>query len=190
MKVPRRPFDQRTLQLTPMKLVNSRKAVSTIIATILTINIAVLTGVIVFAWGQGVIGSFTAQSGRYFETQGDTMREKILLVNLRYVASSYYQLNITVRNVGYIEARVTEIYLNDTAVLPQMISGALNKAWRNDGTIVQAKAGKYVIPVGDAVTFGFASITWPTQPKTGCPLRAVVATDRGTRAYEEWGVTG
>jgi hypothetical protein len=172
-----------------MRLAKSEKAVSTVIATLLMINIAFVTGVMVFAWGQGLIGSFTAQSGTYFLMQGEAIREKILVVNLRYNSSvsipPRWELNITVRNVGYIEAQVAEIYLNDTKVLSQ-----LDKAWRNDGTFVPAIRGKYLIPVGDAVTFAFATYPQSPKPKVGCPLRVMVATDRGTRAFEEWGVTG
>jgi hypothetical protein len=111
------------------RVFRSKKALSTVISTILMINIAFATGILVYAWGQGMIGSWTAQSGIYFQTQGEAMREKILLVDLRYNATfPYYKLNMTVRNVGYIEARVTAIYLNDTHFLPQMINNALNKA--------------------------------------------------------------
>ncbi len=168
-----------------MKLVNSRKAVSTVIATILMINIAFVTGVLVFAWGQGVMGSFTAQSGTYFLTQGEVMQEKILMVDLRYLPSPpyQYQFNITVRNVGHIEARVAEIYLNDSKVLSQV-----SLAWRNDGTLVSAAAGKYLIPVGDAVTFAFISYPQSPKPNIGNRLHVLIASERGTRAFEEWGV--
>ncbi|MCJ7505696.1 hypothetical protein MUP05_04425 [Candidatus Bathyarchaeota archaeon] len=170
-----------------MRLAKSEKAVSTVIATLLMINIAFVTGVMVFAWGQGLMGAFTAQSRVYFLTQGEAIREKILLVNLRYLTSLpyQYQLNITVRNVGYIEARVAEIYLNDTKVLSQV-----SLAWKNDGTLVSAIAGKYLIPVGDAVTFAFASYPQSPKPNVGSRLGVVAATDRGTRAFEEWGVAG
>jgi archaellum component FlaF (FlaF/FlaG flagellin family) len=167
------------------RFLTCKRALSTVISTIIMINIAFVTGILVYAWGQGVLGSWTAESGIYFEIQGEAMREKILLVNLRYSQSAYYQLNMTVRNVGYIEARVADIFLNDTKVLSQV-----SLVWKNDGTLVSAKSGKYLIPVGDAVTFAFTSITPPPTLVSAKLMRVVVATDRGTRAYEEWSVIG
>lgn len=172
-----------------MRLSGSRKAVSTVIATILMINIAFTTGILVFAWAQGLFGSWSSTGGVYFQTKGESIEETVAFVNLRFVSNAYYKLNITVRNIGHRDTWIASIYLNDTSVMSQV-----SLAWNNDGATVSAigsglHAGKYHIPCGDGITFAFRSITSPII-SNGNLLLIVVATERGNQVAQQWKATG
>jgi len=175
-----------------MRLAGSRKAVSTVIATLLMINIAFTTGILVFAWAQGVFGSWASTSGMYFQTKGEDIEEAIALVNLRFLApasSVTYTLNITARNIGHRDVWIASIYFNETNVMSQV-----SLAWNNDGATVSAigsglHAGKYHVRCGDGITFAFGSITAPVI-SNGNLLSVVVATDRGNQVSQQWKVTG
>ena len=172
-----------------MRIAKSRKAVSTVIATILMINVALVTGVLAFAWAQGLFGSWASKSGAYFQSRGESMEENLVLVNIRFDSASYYKLNLTVRNIGERDAWIASVYLNNTDVTSQ-----ISWAWNNDGATVWAAGigphyGRYGLKPYDAITFAFRSITSPVFTK-GNLLIVVVATERGTHALEQWKVAG
>jgi FlaG/FlaF family flagellin (archaellin) len=179
-----------------MRLAKSEKAVSTVIATLLMINIAFTTGVLVFAWAQGLFGSWASTSGVYFQTKGESIEEDIALVNLRFLspAPNVHTLNITVRNIGHRDVQIASIYLNNTNVISQVSQSC--KPWNNIGATVPMitsgpQAGTYLIASGDAVTFAFVTVTGlESELRNGGKLTVVVATQRGSRAVQQWETSG
>ena len=113
------------------------------------------------------------------------MEEAITLVNLRFDSNAYYKLNITVRNIGHRDVWIASVGLNGTNVVSQV-----SLAWNNDGVTVSVTgsglhAGTYHLISGNAITFAFRSITTPVF-SNGNLLVVVVATEKGTRAVEQW----
>jgi FlaG/FlaF family flagellin (archaellin) len=172
-----------------MRLLRSRKAVSTVIATVLLVNIAVVTGVLLYAWAQGMFGAWAANSELYFQSRGESLEEILALENMRFDPNAEYKLNITVRNVGKRDLYVAAIYLNNTNMI-----GKVSLAWNSVGTTVPPETGglhkgAYHILIGDSVTFAFADLTGLSLDSRDL-LTVVVTTDRGTRVAQEWEASG
>lgn len=167
----------------------SKRAISAVIATLLMINIALVLGVLVYAWASGLFGAWLAGSETYFQSRGEAMEEAIALENLRFDAdAANYKFNLTVRNVGKRDVWIAAIYLNGTNVVSQV-----DLAWNSVGELVMAEsgglhAGAYHLLVGDSITFAFAEA--PISFEEGDLLSVVVATDRGTRVAQYWEASG
>ena len=56
-----------------LKLFKNKKAVSTVISTLLMINVAIVSGVLVYAWTQGILGEYTSGTTSYFHERGETL---------------------------------------------------------------------------------------------------------------------
>ncbi|MEM2902604.1 MAG: archaellin/type IV pilin N-terminal domain-containing protein [Candidatus Bathyarchaeia archaeon] len=172
-----------------MRFFKSKKAVSTVIATVLLINIAVVAGVLLYAWAQGMFGAWASSSEIYFQGQREALEEILALENMRFDPDAAYKLNITVRNVGKRDVYIVAIYLNNTDV-----TGEVSLAWNSVGEIVSPETqglhkGAYHILIRDSVTFAFKDLPSLTIEE-GDLLTVVVTTDRGTRIAQEWEASG
>lgn len=170
-----------------MRLIRSKRAVSNVIATILLINIAVASGVLLYAWANGMFSAWIEGSKLGFQSRGERMDENISLENIRYhnATDSTYKFNITVRSVGSRDVWVAAIYLNASNVFDQV-----DWVWNSDGDTVTKvvsgglHAGTYHLVIGDSLTFTFDEVTPSFQE--GDMLVVVIVTERGSRIVQDW----
>ena len=135
-----------------MKL-RSRRAVSTVIATLLMINVALVLGVMAYLYSQNMMGTLTSNYNIYLERQRQAMQERISIVNVRFNDSTNapYKFNITVVNSGSRQVSIAAIYLNGSDIL-----SGVTKIWNRNAVEIPISA-TYQIVVGDMVTFAFDS---------------------------------
>src|SRR4030042_921554 len=159
-----------------LKSFRNKKAVSTVIATLLMINVAVVSGVLVYTWTQGVLGEYTSGATSYFHDRGETMREKIAMENLRYENTTNYKLNKTIRNTGTKDVWIAAIYVNGTNI----ISG-VNATWDGNQTVSPVD-GKYHLLVAHALTFAFSDPGYNQDDI----MPVTVVTSEGCKISEYW----
>lgn len=165
----------------------SKRAVSTVIATVLMINVALVSGILVYSWANGLFGKWTAITRTDFQLRGEMMEEAIALVNVRFDSEATYKLNITIVNVGQRDAWIASIYLNGSNLISQT-----SLAWDSRGIIVAqgngSHVGTYHLLVGSSVTFAFRQV--PPSLSQGRLLSLAVTTTRGSRVVQEWKISG
>ena len=83
------------------RMLNNKKAISPILATLLLIVIAVAAIVVTYAWITTYMGNTTQQAGVLLKPE-----------NIRWTSSSTI---ITVANTGTGDTRITRVYIGDTA---------------------------------------------------------------------------
>jgi len=143
-----------------MRMIGNRRAVSTIVATILMINLAIVMGGIMVAWAMGLIGTYQGGTQIQYMLMGEKAQEAIVVENVWLQGGT--SIKVFVRNVGSREAVIKAVYVNGTSVnpspsLPQTlyVSGNLTL------TISKSHNAKY-------------------------PQLIVVTTARGNQARGEW----
>ncbi len=171
-----------------MKKRRAKKAVSTVLATILMINTAVVAGVLLYTWSQGLFGSWLENNKIFFTNREESMDEILILENMQFNNQTTYKFNVTARNVGSRDVWISSIYLNNTNVMSQV-----DLAWNSTGGIVQPKSsglhsGYYHLVVGESLTFSFDEVT--PSVETEDLLEIIITTDKGTRVIQDWEVTG
>jgi archaellum component FlaF (FlaF/FlaG flagellin family) len=163
-----------------LKLLSNKKAVSTTISTLLMINVAIVSGVLVYAWTQGILGEYTSGTTSYFHERGETMREKIAMENFRYDEnSSNYKMNLTVRNIGSKDVWISAIYVNGTDVI-----SLINATWDGNQTVTPVD-GEYHLLVSHTLTFAFAD---PGYNQNDI-MHVSVVTSEGCKVDEYWKAT-
>jgi len=150
------------------------KAISTIVATILTINMAIVMGGVMVAWSSGLTGSYQGGAQVQYMLMGEKMQEAIVIENVWFVTSLPFPfppgmyIEVFVRNVGVREAKLASLYVNGLSCLVFVVDPPLSP-W------------PYTLPVGDRVTLGTFWIWF-----SGTSYRIVVTTARGNQARGEW----
>ena len=169
----------------------SKRAVSTIVATIIMVNIAVVLGVTAYLYQQNMLGTMIANYGLYVDRNKAMMRERINIVNIRFDDTvAEYNLNLTVLNSGSKEVWIAAIYLNDTNIMDALHEDPSNP-WNNAGDPPQTNAkDEYLLVIGESLTFSFEnSLITPLFPEPiadgSLQSFTVVAAD-GVKAQEEW----
>jgi archaellum component FlaF (FlaF/FlaG flagellin family) len=163
----------------------SKKAVSTIVATVIMVNIAVVLGVTAYLYQQNMLGVMIGNYGLYVDRNSNMMQERISIVNIRYTDRSVDtgKLNITVLNSGSRHVNISAIYLNGTDIMNEV-----EYVWNGVGTNQSSPSqGTYLITVGNSSTFAFKKdgVT-VSNIKFGCTQSIVVVTVDGVKASEEW----
>jgi len=138
-----------------------RKAISTIVATILTINMAIVMGGIMMAWAMGLIGSYQGGTQVQYMLMGEKAQEAIVVENVWLQSGT--TIKVFIRNVGTREAVIKAVYVNGTSVNP---SPSLPQT----------------LPVLGNLTLTISPISY--NPKYAQLI--VVATARGNQARGEW----
>jgi hypothetical protein len=146
-----------------MKVLDKRKAVSTIVATILMINIAIGMGALYFLWTSGLM---TTAMGRAQTQYGllEESRDEAIVIENAWLFWNGTRMRIFVRNVGIRQAVVQAVYVNGTSV---STSPALPRT----------------IYVSGNVTFLISFVT-PYNPRYVQSI--TVATAGGNQAKGEW----
>ena len=161
----------------------SGRAINTIIATIILVNIAVVLGVTAFLYQQNILGVLMGNYEIYIDRNKVMMQERINMVNIRYDETNPYRLNITVVNSGSRHVWIATIYLNGTSIMNEIFA-----VWNSTGASKSPNTrGEYLIVVGDSLTFSFQ----PGGGKVGSIAYGrvqsfIVVTTNGIKAQEEW----
>jgi len=142
------------------------KAVSTIVATILTINMAIVMGGVLIAWAMGLIGSYQGGYQIQYMLMGEKMQESIVIEHAWFITGPPKNITIFVRNVGAREAKLVALYVDGVSYNP-------------NGT---ASPWSYSLPVGRKVVLWTTGVSWVS----GTKYLIVVATAKGNQARAEW----
>jgi archaellum component FlaF (FlaF/FlaG flagellin family) len=132
----------------------SKRAVSTVIATLIMIDVAVALGVMAYLYSQNMLGTLSSNYNIYFERNKQIMQKRVSMVNVRFQDTGAYKFNITIVNSGSIHVSVAAIYVNGSDILPY-VSDAWNFTSPTTKVRVPSPNGQYLIAVGDGVTFAF-----------------------------------
>jgi len=138
------------------------RAISTIVATILTINMAIVMGAVLWVWGTGLLGTYTSGTGVQYMLLEERKEEAIVIENVWFESGT---ITVFVKNIGTRDAKITTIYVQGTPFTSYNTSLSLPKS----------------INVGERLAFKI-STTWTS----GVSYRIVVATARGNQARGDW----
>jgi FlaG/FlaF family flagellin (archaellin) len=96
------------------KLLN-KKGVSTIIATLLTINIVIVLFVIVLSVSLPSLGLMQSQAQGWYLSKEDSSRERLSLEMIYFNSTEPKTIVMYVRNIGEIDVEISHIYVNGTS---------------------------------------------------------------------------
>lgn len=104
----------------------NKKAVSTIVATILMINVSVVMGIGYWLWASGMLSTFMSQSQLQYTLLEERKDEVIVIENVVFKGGATKTIVVFVRNVGTREAVIKAVYVSGAAVtttpsLPQTV---------------------------------------------------------------------
>jgi flagellin-like protein len=91
-------------------MIEKKKAISPIIATVLMINISVAMGVIYVLWANGTLGAYVSRSLLYFGSLEENREEDLALERVWFLSTN--KTLVTVRNIGVRDLNITTIYVN------------------------------------------------------------------------------
>ncbi len=140
----------------------ARSGISTIVATILTINMAIVMGAVLWAWATGLLGTYTSGTGVQYMLLEERKEEAIVVENVWFESG---KITVFVKNIGTRDANITTVYIQGTPFTAYNTSLSLPKQ----------------IYVDQRLAF-IISKTWTS----GVSYRIVVATARGNQARGEW----
>ena len=152
----------------------SKKAVSPVIANVLMVMAVFALGTILFAWATSSFGMYQGGAGVWFVNRGDALKERLVIECVEFsgvlpgTPPRGDRINVYVRNVGSIDLKVVQIYVNGTT------------GWVGPTTPPLPVS----LPVGNVVriTVILSSVVWYSGSVTGI----MVATARGNSASGSW----
>jgi len=137
-----------------------QRAISTIVATILMINLAIVMGGIMIAWAMGLISTYQVGTQVQYLLISEKEQEAIVIENVWLQGGA--TIKVFVRNVGSREAVIRAVYVNGTSVTP---SPSLPQTLYVSGNL---------------------TLTVSVSHNARYPQLIVVATARGNQARGEW----
>ena len=144
-------------------------------------------GVIYFSWAQDSLSNSYSIIKQTSRGAIDQSKEKLVIENARFLDRSLYsgvlhELNITIRNIGSIDCRITALYLNTTNVFEEVDEPSIN-------------GGFYHLLLSDntnttraQVTFMFIDAPVSIPLTEGSIVNIIVITERGTKVNAIWEV--
>lgn len=158
-------------------------AVSTVIGTVLMTTLTITLGTLVVIWASQTFGVYQGSAGIYFNSRAAALRETLAVEDIWFYSSSqsncwtqstsgsYRCINVTVRNTGTIDLKVSAIYVNSTSM-------------GSSGTTVTPTL-PVTITVGGSQTFKIIyNQAWGSTTKA---YFIQVATARGNQVSTFWG---
>jgi len=137
-----------------------QRAISTIVATILMINLAIVMGGIMIAWAIGLIGAYQGGTQIQYMLIGERAQEAIVIENVWLQGGA--TIKVFVRNVGSRDAVIRALYVNGTGVSP---SPSLPQPLYVSGNL---------------------TLTVSISHNARCPQLIVAVTARGNQVRGEW----
>lgn len=138
----------------------NKKAISTVVATILMINITVVMGAVYWLWASGLLGTLMSQSQTQYTLLEEGKDEAIVIENVWLRGGT--TITVFVRNIGTREAVIKAVYVNGTSVT----------------TLPSLPRTVYVS--------GNVTLTINVSHNSKYPQLIVVATAKGNQARGEW----
>ena len=127
-----------------MKKILRRKAISPIIATVLLILIAIATGVIIYAFATGWIGSRTSNSG-------PSSLISIDAASIKLKSGTTYSVTVYVRNLGSVPVNLSGIYLLNAS--GEMLGGnTTTSQWSTSPSSTWTVGPGHVLKVSCSIT--------------------------------------
>jgi FlaG/FlaF family flagellin (archaellin) len=146
---------------------NSKRAVSTVIANVMMIAITLSMAAILIAWAGTTFGLFSSGSQIFYAERGQALEERFVVENV-FFKKAQTTLLVYVRNVGVEQVNVVALYVNGTSLVPTA-----------GGTCTLTGSPLSVtLPVGDSCQFNLTLSTW----SSGSVYYVIVASARGNRA--------
>jgi len=90
------------------------------------INILTAMFVLIFAWYMPSIGLTQSRANLWYGNQEDASRERIAIEMITFNQTAKNKTDVYVRNVGEIDVKIVEIYVNatpQTSVQPSLVGG-------------------------------------------------------------------
>jgi len=144
-------------------VLKAKKGISTLVATILMINTAIVMGAVMIAWAMGLIGTYQGGTQVQYMLMGERAQEAIVIEHVWFInMPPSKSIIVFVRNVGAREAQLVSLYVGGS-------SYAANVTW------------PYTLPMSNKVAL---QITYDWS--SGASYLIVVATKRGNQARGEW----
>lgn len=140
----------------------SKKGISTLVATILMINTAIVMGAVMIAWAMGLIGTYQGGTQIQYMLMGERAQEAIVIEHVWFMTGPSKSIIVFVRNVGARETDLVSLYVGGS-------SYAANVTW------------PYTLPTSNKVALQI-TYNWAY----GTSYLIVVATKRGNQARGEW----
>jgi len=100
----------------PRKLGPNKRAVSTVISTVLMTSLAITMGTLVVFWASQTLGVYQGGASVFFLKRGEALKENFVIEDIWFFTNATNKyVNITVRNVGSIQITIMAIHINATA---------------------------------------------------------------------------
>lgn len=156
----------------------NNRAISPVFSTLLMVNIALAAGIAYYAWAQNSLSQSYSILQIIYEQDIEQSREDLVVEDARYLnltkyPTASYELNLTVRNIGKSDLKITTLYMNTTNIIEHV----------DDPVLVE---GYYHLFVEEKVTFKFS--TSPIGMNEGDIVNIIVTTQRGTKTIALWEV--
>jgi len=119
-------------------IVKKRKGISTFIATLLLMVLAVAAGVVIYAYVMGYLGGFTTP-----QTMGAISLDTSSLT-IGTGVSAY------IRNIGHTSFTASAVYVDGVAIKQAATGTPPVIGWSFSGTVDEGKVGQLTIPDGTA----------------------------------------
>jgi FlaG/FlaF family flagellin (archaellin) len=109
------------------KNLSNNKALSPVISTLIMINIIIAMFVLIFAWYVPSVSLTQSQANLWYGNQEDASRERIAIEMIYFnKTATGNTTDVYVRNVGEIDVKIAEIYVNatrQTSIQPALTDG-------------------------------------------------------------------
>lgn len=140
----------------------TKKGISTLVATILMINTAIVMGAVMIAWAMGLIGAYQGGTQVQYTLIGERAQEAVVIEHVWFMTGPSKSIIVFVRNVGAREAELVSLYVGGSSYTP-------NGTW------------PYTLTTSNKVALQIA-YNWAY----GTSYLIVAATKRGNQARGEW----
>ena len=102
------------LQKRPLwKRATNRRAVSTVISTVLMTSLAIMMGTLVVFWASQTLGVYQGSASVFFTNRSNALKESFVIEDIWFYGNN--RVDVSIRNVGAIDMKIVAIYLNSTA---------------------------------------------------------------------------
>jgi archaellum component FlaF (FlaF/FlaG flagellin family) len=101
-----------------LKVLRSRKGLSTVIGTVMMISATMAMGVLAISWAVPTLDLYQSNAGLYYQQRSNALKESFIIEDVWFnLTANPRTIDITLRNVGSIEIKVVALYINGTNYL-------------------------------------------------------------------------
>lgn len=109
------------------RLSKNKRGISAVISSVIMVAAVIAVGLSVVAWTTGTFARQQSETGEFFNTENQKMRENFVIEDVWFNPSPRY-VNVTVRNVGTVNMTVSAIYFDgiNMTTLPPLPQNVMN----------------------------------------------------------------